>query len=132
MPIVAIVSGIYCSGDEVAKRVAERLEYSFVGDDLLEDAAQRFGTTVAKLSRVLTGSRALLDGITHDHDKNLIYLKAAAADLASKDSIVYHGWATHLIPPEIKHILRVGLVADRVEHERGVAHLPSRALPIVG
>jgi CheY-like chemotaxis protein len=40
-------------------------------------------------------------------------LKAALAELVAKDDVVYRGWATHLIPRDITHVLRVALVADR-------------------
>ncbi|MFH2010335.1 MAG: response regulator [bacterium] len=112
MSIIAIVSGIYCSGDEIAGRVAERLEYDLVGGELAEEAAQRFGTTVDKLNRALSGDRALFNIITHDHEKSVVYLRAALAELVAKGNVVYHGVATHLIPRSISHVLRVGLIAE--------------------
>ena len=81
MSIIALVSGIYCSGDEIAKQLAERLEYDLVSGELAEDAAQKFGTTVDKLNRAMSGDRALFNIITHDHEKSVVYLKAALAEL---------------------------------------------------
>ncbi len=113
MAIVAIVSGIYCFGDEVAASVADHLGYDLVGEGLLEDVAKKHNTTLKKLSRVFSGSQPLLDGLTHNLDKSLIQIKAAIAELTSGDGVVYSSWAAHLIPRGLTHVLRVALTADR-------------------
>ena len=113
MSNIAIVGGIYCSGELVAKSVAERLGYASVGQELLVDTAERHETSVKKLSRALTGSRPFFDGITHDQDESLIYIRSALANQMSGDKVVYRGVAMHLIPRSLTHVLRVCLIADR-------------------
>lgn len=115
MSSVAIVGGMYCSGGLIAKQVADRLGFKSVGQELLVETAAKYGTSVKKLARALTGSRPFFDGLTHDQDESLIYIRAALAELVSADNLVYRGVAAHLIPSEITHMLRVCLVADR-EH----------------
>ena len=113
MSIIAVVSGIYCSGEEIAKQVADRLAYALVGEELIETAAQKFDTSPDKLARAMTGDRSFFNVVTHEYEKSIVYLKAALAELIARDSLVYHGPATHLIPPTISHVLRVGIVADQ-------------------
>ena len=112
MSIVAIVSGFCSSGNEIAERVAERLEYTLVGDAFLEEAAQKHGTSVDKLTRAMSGSPAFFNFVTRAQEKSLVYIKAALADLLAQDSIVYVGPATYLIPASITHVLRVGVISD--------------------
>jgi CheY-like chemotaxis protein len=49
---------------------------------------------------------------TRDREKGLIYVRAALAEMIAQDDTVYFGPATHLIPKDITHVLRVGIVAD--------------------
>ena len=113
MSIIAVASGIYCSGEEIAQRVADRLAYALVGEELIDTAAQKFGTAADKLARAMTGDRSLFNVVTHEHEKSIVFLKAALAELLARDSLVYHGPATYLIPPAISHVLRVGVVAEQ-------------------
>jgi len=112
MSVIAIVSNHLESGDEIARKVAERLEYTLVGDALIEDTAAKRGTTVKKLRRAMAGDRTLFNAVTHDYEKSVTYIKAALAGLLAKDSILYYGTASYLVPANIGHVLRVGIVAD--------------------
>lgn len=112
MSVIAIVSNHQESGDEVARKVAEHLEYTYISDALIEDTAQRFATTVKKLKRTMAGDRTLFNAITHDYEKSVVYIKASLADLLAKDGIVLYSPATYLVPTSIEHVLRVGIVAD--------------------
>ncbi len=111
MSIIAIFSGIHSAGEEIAREVAKRLDYTFVGDDLLEAAAKEHGTTAAKLSRAM-GKRAFFNKATHEWEKNQIYLKATLAQRLVKDDVVVHGSVTQFIPSTIGHVLKVGIVAE--------------------
>ncbi len=112
MSVIAIVSNHLESGDEIARKVAERLEYTYVSDALIEDTAAKRGTTVKKLRRAMAGDRTLFNAVTHDYEKSVVYIRAALAGLLAKDSIVFYGTASYLVPPSISHVLRVGIVAD--------------------
>jgi CheY-like chemotaxis protein len=113
MSVIAIFSGVYSSAEEIAQRVADELGYALIGQELLDDAASRFDTTTKKLARALSGDRGIFDGMTHESDKAIVYLKAALAERLKADDLVYLGPATHLIPRTISHVLRVAIVADR-------------------
>ena len=111
MSIIAIFSRVYSAGDEIARQIASRLDYKFVGDELLEEAAKTYNTSVEKLARAM-GKRAFLNSVTRDSEKHIVYVKAALARLLTEDNVVYFGPATHLVPSDISHILKVGVIAD--------------------
>jgi len=113
MSSIAIVSGVFCSGQEVARKVAERLEYRLVGEDLLEETAKNYDTSVKKLARALAGDRTLFNRVTHDYEKSVIYIKAVLAEWLTQDDLVCHGPAAQLIPRTIDHVLKVVLVAEQ-------------------
>ncbi len=111
MSIIAIFSEIHGAGEAIARQVANRLKYDFVGEDLLEEAAKAHGTSVEKLARAM-GKRAFFNRATHEYEKSIVHIKAALARRLVQDNLVYWGPATHLIPSNISHVLKVGIVAQ--------------------
>lgn len=112
MAVVMIFSGSYCRGEELSSGVAAELEYERTGEDLLERAAERSGLSVHRLARTIEGPPPFLSKVTHEREKNLAALKVATAELVRRDGIVYHGFAGHLVPPGISHVLRVCAIAN--------------------
>ncbi len=111
MPIIAVFSGTHSTGEEIARRVANQLNFNFIGEELLKEAAQTYGTSVEKLARAM-GKPAFFNSVTHEWEKSIVYIKAALAQRLTEDNLVYYGPATHLIPSKISHVLKVGIVAD--------------------
>ena len=72
MSIIAVFSGIYSTGEQIARDVASRLSTSFVGEELLEEAAQAYGASVEKLARAMTGERAFFNRVTHEWEKSIV------------------------------------------------------------
>jgi two-component system response regulator CpxR len=110
--VITVFSGSFCNGEEVARGVAKRLRYRFVGDDLLDIAADRFRVPRDRLVRTLEGPPPFLSKLTHERAKNLAFLRAAMADVIRQDDVVYHGFAGHLVPRSISHVLRVCVIAN--------------------
>lgn len=58
------------------------------------------------------GSVPLLDRFTHERACNLACLKLSLGQLVESDNVVCYGFAGHLLPRSITHVLRVCLVAS--------------------
>jgi two-component system response regulator CpxR len=112
MPLVIVFSGSFCRAEEVARRVAERLDCPLIGTEVMEDAAKESGMAGDKLIRALTGNPSFFNNLTHEREKGLIYVRAALAQRLHTDHRVYHGLAAHLVPKEITHALKVCLMAE--------------------
>lgn len=112
MSVVTIFSASYCHGQEISRKVAESLGYNFVDSEVLEKASADYKVSKEKLSGAMTGSSSLLGKILEDRDRNVAYIRAAMAHIATRDNIVYLGYAGLLIPKNISHVLRVCLVAE--------------------
>lgn len=112
MSIITIFSASYCMGEEVARKLAEKLGYRFVSTELLDNASNEFSISRDKLESALTGSGSIFSKLLENRDRNVAYIRVAAAELARKDNLVYLGYAGLLLPRDISHILRVCLVAD--------------------
>ena len=112
MAVITLFSGSFCSGDEVANGVAARLRYKRFGEELLDVAVERFGASRERLVRTMEGPPPFLSILTHERAKNLAFLRAAMADVVNQDNVVYHGFAGHLVPRDISHVLRVCVIAN--------------------
>ncbi len=113
MSVIAIVSESYCEGEEIAEKVADRLEYSLVGTELFETVAKKFDISVDKVRRAMSGERTLLNAFTRDYERSVIYVKAVLSQMLVQQYFVYHGVAMRLIPRAITHVLRVGIVGEQ-------------------
>jgi len=112
MPVITFFSALYCHGDVVAGKVAEKLGYSLLTDDrLIEETSERFGTTTEKLKRTMNGRQSVFNRLTHEKLLNIAYLRSTLAERIKNGEAVYHGFAGHLLPKSLPHVLRVCLVA---------------------
>jgi CheY-like chemotaxis protein/cytidylate kinase len=110
--VITLFSGSFCRGEEVAAGVASRLGYEQVEGGLLDEAAQKFGVARDRLVRTLEGPPPFLSKLTHEREKNVAFLRSAMAELVLRDGVVYHGFAGHLVPRGISHVLSVCLIAN--------------------
>ena len=113
MSVVTVFSGSRCSGEEVAAGVARELGYPLIDAQLIDQAAERFGAAPESLRRAMHGAPSLLNTFTHERERCIAYLTLALAELLKGDNAVYHGFAGHLVPRTISHVLRVCVIANR-------------------
>ena len=112
MAIVTIFSGTYCHGEKIAQTVAEKLGYERIEEKLLEETSRRFKIPKGKLIRAMTGPVPFWNKFTREREKNIACLKVVLADLLIEDGKLIHGYAGHLIPNDISHVLSVCVVAN--------------------
>jgi CheY-like chemotaxis protein len=114
MPIITIFSASFCHGEEVADRLARRMGYARLLDEQpFEAAAARFGMSPEKLSRAMHGPPGFFNKLTREKEKGIAFLRVALAQALTQDNLLYHGFAGHLVPKALSHVLRVCLAARR-------------------
>ena len=112
MSVVALSSASYCHGDDVAKGIAERLSYRlYWHEELTAEAARRAGVPAPRVERALWGPPSVFNRFTHERERNIAWLRMVLAERVAEDGLVYNGPAARLLPRELTHVLRVGLVA---------------------
>lgn len=113
MSIVSLFSASHCHGSEVALGVGEEMGYELLSNEkLLAEASARFQVSEDKLEQAMHGSVSVFNRFTHERERNLNYIRATLAELVQPDNLVYQGFAGHLLPRELPHVLRVCLVAN--------------------
>jgi len=112
MSIISLFSASHCRGCEVAQGVRDKLGYDFLSNEkLLAETSERFQVSEDKLKRAMHGPVSVFNKLTHEKERNLTYIRATLAELVQQDDLVYHGFAGHLLPRDLPHVLRVCLVA---------------------
>lgn len=112
MSIITIYSTSYCKENEITTKLAEKIGYELIDEKLIKTIAKSFNISENKLVKTLNGQIPFLNNMTHEREKNIACLKSTLAELIKNDNVIYHGPAGHLLPKEISHILRVGIVAN--------------------
>jgi len=112
MAIITIYGTLYCSEREITAKLAKKLEYAMIDKDLLEETSNKYHISVEKLKSTLAGHVPFLNNISHEREKNIAYLKSSLAKLIKNNNVIYHGYATHFLPKNITHILKVCLIAN--------------------
>ncbi|MGD9034452.1 MAG: cytidylate kinase family protein, partial [Desulfobacteraceae bacterium] len=114
MSSIAIFSGIFCHGEEVGRGVVESLGCELILDQhVTSEASQRFQISEEKFQNALSGETSLFRRFSREKERCIAFLKLVLADMLVHDNRLFLGYATHLIPREITHVLKVGLIAER-------------------
>jgi two-component system, OmpR family, response regulator CpxR len=121
MSVIFLFSGSYCHGEEIAQRINDILGYKQVDDEtLIAEASKRFHIDEAKLARALSGKASIFNKFTHERERSLAALRLVLADLLSNDNLLLFGFAGHMVPRDISHILKVCAIAD-IKYRAGLA-----------
>ncbi|MBF0542520.1 MAG: response regulator [Nitrospirae bacterium] len=122
MSILSVFSGTYCFGNEIAKALADKLQYTLVKEDeFLENVSKIYNLSPKKLKKALYGEPSVFNEFTHEKERAITYIKFEIASLIKKDNIVFQGFSAHMIPKELSSVLRVCLISD-IEYRIKVAH----------
>jgi cytidylate kinase len=118
MSIITISRGSYSKGQEVAKKVSERLEYDCISRDVLLEASKEFNVPEIKLVRAIHDAPSILDRIGYKKDRYITFIRSAILQHFKKDNVVYCGLAGHFFVRNISHVLKVRVIADLEERVR--------------
>lgn len=111
MPIVALSREYGSGGTAIAMKVAERLGYEYIRDQVTREAAEAFGVSEDELIAVVESKPGLWESLTEATQVEFAMVAAEVYHLAERDSVVIMGrWATLLLK-DVQHCLRVRLCA---------------------
>ncbi len=123
MAIITISRGSHSHGKEIAEKVAQTLGYECIAREILIEAADQFHIPEPKLIKALENAPTMLHGLTYGREKYVSFVEEAFLAHVQKDNVVYHGLAGHFFLKDVKHALKVRIIADfedrvRLEIER--------------
>ena len=122
MSIVTLSHAAHSGGGAIADLVATRLGYRSVDREVLIEASNRYGIPEAKYAEVLEAKGHWWERWHESLRLYRITLQAAMCEMAQGGKLVYHGRAGQQLLPNIRHVLRVMIVAPldyRIAQVRG-------------
>jgi len=121
MSVISLFSGSYCHGEDVARKIIDKLGYKLIDDQLLiQETGKRFQLAENKLFNAMMGKTSVFNKFTHDKERSLACLKVVVADFLKQDNLLLYGFAGHLIDRNISHVLKVCIIAD-IKYRSGLA-----------
>jgi len=118
MSIITISRASYSGGEEVAEKVAKKLGYDRISREILLDASEMFHIPEIKLARAISDAPSILDRFNNGKEMYVTYIQTALLKYLREDDIVYHGLAGHFFVRNIKHVLKVRIIADMEDRIR--------------
>ena len=111
MSIITISHAAYSGGATIANLVATRLNYRSVDREVLIEASDRYGIPEAKYAEVLEAEGHWWERWHESLRLYRITLQAAMCEMAQGGTLVYYGRAGQQLLPNIRHVLKVLVVA---------------------
>jgi CheY-like chemotaxis protein/cytidylate kinase len=106
-------SSLSCRAEHVVDQVCASTGLKTLSDEDVVSAAHNLsGIAVDRIKRAFSTKTSLFNKFTHEKETSIAYLRLALANLMSRDNLILSGFAVHLIPTAISHLLRVALIAD--------------------
>jgi len=113
MSVISVFSGVYCEADQVVNRLVSATGFRLLTDEeLARQAGEAAGLSKEKVMRAFSSKTSIFNKFTHEKEHAVSQLKLQVARALRQENLVIYGFAAHLIPMEIAHVLRVCLIAD--------------------
>jgi CheY-like chemotaxis protein len=113
MSVIGMFSSLFCKAEQVADQVQASTGLKALSDEDVVSAAHGLsGIADDKIRRAFWAKTSLFNKFTHEKEASIAYLRLALANLMTRDNLIIGGFAVHLIPSAISHLLRVALIAD--------------------
>jgi len=111
MSIVTLSHEIGAGGPEIGQRLAERLSLHYVDQEIVSQAALRYGLLEEKLSSLDESKPSVLERFDAETRRYLTVLQTTLYEFAEKDAVVLMGRSGPWLLRGIPHVLRVRVIA---------------------
>ena len=113
MPVIVVNSATFSDLEQVLEQVSARTGYKIMGDDeLIRRAAAESSRDISFIHKVLLGRAKPWGREFRQKYEALSKVKTILAGCLLQDEIVIHGLCSMMVPGDICHVLKVGIMAD--------------------
>jgi cytidylate kinase len=126
MSIITISRGTASGGQALAERVAAKLGWPCLSNEVIVEAAKRYNVPEPELVKAFEKAPTFWEKLTTSRRVYLTFVQAAMCEYAEHGNLVYHGHAGHALLPGIGHVLKVRLVAPLEYRIRAVMERNAR------
>jgi len=118
--IITISRGSSSGGRALAERLADRLHYPRVAEEVLQEAARKLGVSEDAVRGKFETAPGLWERLNDERERYVLAVRAALGELAVEGRLVYHGLAGQFLLRGLNGILRVRLIAPMEMRVRAV------------
>jgi cytidylate kinase len=111
MAIVTVSHEMGSGGAEIGAALAERLGYRYVDQDMIGQAARKYGVGEEKLTQLDETKPTLFERFDVETRQHITVLQSALLDVAEADDAVIMGRSGQVLLRNIVHVLRVRVMA---------------------
>lgn len=112
MSILTIFSPIFCNDKQVIQDIVQSTGLFLITDDMVIDRASDLsGIKKNKIKEAFLARTSVFNKFTHEKECSIAYLKFALASMIKDRDTLVSGYCGMLIPANIKHVLKVCLIA---------------------
>ena len=111
MAIVTVSHEMGSGGAEIGAALAERLGYRYVDQDMIGQAARKYGVGEEKLTQLDETKPTLFERFDVETRQHITVLQSALLDVAETDDAVIMGRGGQVLLRNIVHVLRVRVMA---------------------
>jgi CheY-like chemotaxis protein len=113
MNVVSVFSSAFCREDEFIEKLFDGTGYERLNDETIVKRAEGLSSLPADmLRRAFSSKPSVFNAFTRERERSIAWLKLALAEYLQETGFILHGFAAHLVPRSIRHVLRVCLIAD--------------------
>ena len=111
MSILTVSHEIGAGGPEIGQKVADQLGWHYVDQELISDAALRYGVLEEKLSSLDESKPSLFERFNAETRRYITVLQTAVFEFAEQDRVVLMGRASQWLLRGLPHVLRLRVMA---------------------
>jgi CheY-like chemotaxis protein len=113
MPLISVNSASFCELEPILEQVATLTEYEVMGDDeLIRRAAEENREDISFIHKVFLNQKKPSGRLLKQRYLAMAKVKTALAKCLLLEKIVIHGLCSMMVPHDLSHILKVGIMAD--------------------
>jgi cytidylate kinase len=112
MSIVAMSETVGSGGTEIGRALAAALGWEFADREIITKAAESFGEGVGELKHATEEKPTLWDRFRQSQQRYVTYVEATILEMAARDNVVLVGRASAVILRDVRHALRVRVIAS--------------------
>jgi len=115
MAVITISRGIKSGGEELARMLSKRLNYSTINREIIAECCRKYNVIEGELLEELEATPSLWHRLTRGRSRQLIFIKCALLEAVKQDNIVYFGHAGPLFLAGLDHVFKIRLETPREE-----------------
>ena len=113
MQIICVSRGSYSRGKDLAETLSKKIGYPQLSREEMVEAAIRGGIAVGKLETAILKPHIFNETLALEKEHYQAFSSMYILEKATRNSLIYHGRAAHLLFPGISNILRIRVLADK-------------------